>query len=106
MWNKWKPYVGCLLVYVLITNLFLVFKQQNFVSLMTVPGIGLLSSISKSFVFKMSDVLGVFFYTILALVTAVFLFVPMLIYGFQSQRRWILLQAAILLFNVGLFYYK
>jgi hypothetical protein len=106
MWNRWKPYIGCLLGYTLVTNIFLAIKQQNLVTLMTVPGMGLLSAISRSFVFNLSDKLGVFFYSLVGLITALFLFIPMLIYGFHPKQGWIGLQIAILVFDVLLFFYK
>lgn len=106
MWDKSKPYVACLLGYVMLINILLIAKQQNVVSLLTVPGIGFLSVISKSLVFRMSDLLGVFFYTVVALLTAIFLFIPMIFYGIFRQRRWLVLQLVILVFAMVLFFFK
>lgn len=106
MWNKCKAFVACVLGYVVLTNLFAAFKQVNLVSSLTVPGIGMLSGISRSLVFQLSDKLGDYlFYTITAFLTAMFLFIPMLIYGFQPNRKWIILQIIILIANTLLFFF-
>ncbi len=106
MWNKGKAFIACVLGYVVLTNLFAAFHKVNIVSSLTVPGIGMLSAISKSLVFRLSDKLGDYlFYSLAAFLTALLLFIPMLIYGFQPHRKWIVLQIIILIVNALLFFF-
>jgi hypothetical protein len=106
MWNRLKWFIVCVLGYVLLTNVFVVWKKPNLYSFLTVPGIGILSAISGTFVFRLADSLGdYFFYTVAAFLTALFLFIPMIIYGFQPHRKWLILQVIILILNAALLFY-
>ena len=106
MWNRLKWYIVCVLAYILLTNIFVVWKESGIYTFLTVPGIGMLSAMSRAFVFRLSNSLGDYlFYTLAGLLTALFLFIPMLIYGFQQQKRRIILQVIILILNAALLLY-